>query len=167
MARCRPLTSILQECLGVLEVIALYDASERLRRRQRRSVPRIHVADFPFRDRHERFLMDAILPWEVPRVNTAAEDRSLEAGLAVEGDDSALGERSLGGPQFFHSSYLGVRNIPNAKQPLQGGCAQRQYDHVHNDQNNQVRHMPTPIDGYCSGDLLSNASKFTEKGRFD
>ena len=55
--------------------------------------------------------MDAVLPAPKAEVEAAAEQVGLEAGLAVERDDPALGDRPLGRPEFFDDAHAVVRNV--------------------------------------------------------
>src|SRR5262249_8711838 len=104
------LLTLAEEGAGVLEIVAVNEAAERLSGRQRLAVAARDLADLALRHGDERDFVDPILPTPQAVVNPAAEQVNLEAGLAVERDDAALGHRAARGPQAFDDADAGVRD---------------------------------------------------------
>ena len=100
---------------GVLKGIAGHAAGEGLHLLQRGSVTGIHVADPSLTDGDERHRVDAVLPERIAKMQPAAQRSRLQSGLAVQGDDAALFQRSLAGPELFDDAHPAVRNITHAK----------------------------------------------------
>ena len=118
MARWRPRwPPAFRNARASWKLVAGDDAAERLHRRERLAVARVDVADLAFRDRHERLAVDPVLPREVERVHAAAEDVGLVAGLTLGGDDAALLQRALRGPELLDDADLGVGDVADAQQP--------------------------------------------------
>src|SRR5205085_10909986 len=57
-----------EKCAGILEVIAIDHARQRLAGLERLAVTRVHVADLPLRDHYQRQLVYAVLPAPVEQV---------------------------------------------------------------------------------------------------
>src|SRR5262249_40454347 len=62
-----------EKATGVLEMVALHDAAERLAGRQRLAVARVDVADLALRDGDEWHFVETILPSPKSEVETAAQ----------------------------------------------------------------------------------------------
>ncbi len=92
------LTAGRQEGTGILEVVAGADGAEGLGRRQRTAVTGVDIADLALGHHHQRMLVDAVLPGEVPRVHAPAQHVGLEPGLPVAGHDLALRQGALRRP---------------------------------------------------------------------
>ena len=144
MARCRPrwptigswsgLTcSPTRNRAGVLEVVAGDDAAQGLAGRERLAVAGVDVADLALGNGHQRHLVDAVLPAPQAEVHAAAEHLGLEAGLAVEGDDPAFGDRSLRRPQLLDDADAVVGDVPQA-----GQLAESHHAHDQGDQPEQA-----------------------------
>ena len=114
---------------GVLEVVAGDDAAQRLARRQRLAVAGVDVADLALRNRHQRHLMDAVLPAPEAEMQAAAQQLGLEAGLAVQGDDAAFGHRALARPQLLDDADAVVGDVPQAHRFPQQQQANGQQQH--------------------------------------
>ncbi len=71
-------------------MIAVHDAAKSLSRRKRAAIARIDVADLALGNHDQRLFVDAVLPGEESRVETAAEKLGLKSGLTLQRDDSAL-----------------------------------------------------------------------------
>ena len=109
-----------EEADGVLEAVAVDDAAERFGGRQRLAVAGIDVADAAFRNGNQRHLVDGVLPKRIAHEEATAQDFRLEAGLAVEGDDPAIGQRAAGRPEFLDDPDPAVRDIPHAEEEIDG-----------------------------------------------
>ena len=121
-----------EEAAGVLEVVAGNDAAQGLAGRQRLAVAGVDVADLALRHGHQRHLVDPVLPAPEAEVQAAAEHLGLEARLAVQGDDPALGDRTLDRPQLLDDADPVVGDVPQAGQLAE-------HDHAH-DQADQPEH---------------------------
>ena len=106
-----------QKRMGILEVIALDHAGERLARRQRQAVAGVDVTDLSLRHRDQRRHMDAVLPAPVAEVQAAAEEVGLVAGFAVQGNDAAVSDRPLRRPEFLDDANLVVGNDADGQPP--------------------------------------------------
>ena len=98
-------------------MIAIHDARQRLRRRQRTAVARIDVADLAFGNHDQRLLVNAVLPREESRVQPAAKKLGLKTRLSLQSDDAAFGQRTFGRPEFLDNADLVVRNVANPGEP--------------------------------------------------
>ncbi len=109
----RPLLStISQEGAHVEKIGGAQVARQRLRRAERRAVPREDVADLPLRDGHQRLAVDAILEGHEEMV-AAAQHGRLIASLAPE-RDQALGDGTVAAPQLLNDGNAVVANVAHA-----------------------------------------------------
>jgi hypothetical protein len=109
----------LEEADRILEVIGIHGAAEGLDRLERHTVAGVDVSHFSFGDADQRFLMNAVLPRIESEVNSATQESSLEAGLAIAGNDLAFAQRTFAAPDFLDNPDLGMRDINNPEQPRQ------------------------------------------------
>ena len=86
-------------------------------------------------------------------MDTAAEQVDLEAGLALERDDTSLRHRAARRPQPFDDADAGMRDVAHAEQLADEQHGQR-HDHVRRTSHFKARkttrcdshdHKPTPI----------------------
>ncbi len=77
----------LQEGPGVLKVVRLHDAGQRLAGSQGLAAAGVDVADFALRNDHERNAVNAILPAPKAKMKTTAQHIGAVAGLAVEREE--------------------------------------------------------------------------------
>ena len=103
---------------GLLEVVAVDDAAQRLAGRQRFAVAGVDVADLALRNGDQRHLVDAVLPAPQPEVQAAAQQVGLEAGLAVQGDDPAFRHRAAARPQLLDDADAVVGDVAHAQHHL-------------------------------------------------
>src|SRR5205823_9645905 len=108
--------AVAQERAGILEVVAVDHAAERLAGLQRLTVAGVHVADLALRHRDQRDLVDAVLPAPVTQVEAAAEQVGLQARLVVQGDDAAIGHRPLARPQLLNDADAVVGDVAQTQQ---------------------------------------------------
>ncbi len=113
------LALVVQERRSVLEVVAVDHLAQRLRRRQRLAVAGVDVADLAFGDRHQPLLVQPVLPGEIAKMQSAAQQPGLEARLSGSGDDPPTGERAPGGPELLHNAHAIVGDVANAQEPQQ------------------------------------------------
>ena len=117
----------------VLEVVALDDPGQGLRRHELVAAAREDVADLPLLDGDQRELVDRVLPPPKSEVDAAAENVGLVARLAVEGNDRAFGQRAAGRPQLLHDADAVVGDVPD------GEPQQEQQQEQHNANNKCCR----------------------------
>ena len=109
------LPAVGEELAGVLEIVALDDFAQGLRRFEVFAAAGEDIADLPLLNRDQRELVNGKLPSPETEVEPTAEDIGLVAGLAVEGDDCAFRQRPGGRPEFFHDANPVVRNIAHGQ----------------------------------------------------
>ncbi len=114
-----------QEAPGVLEVVAGNDLAQRLARRQRLAVAGIDIADLALRHRDQGHLVDAVLPPPEAEMQPAAQHLRLKPGLAIEGDDPPLRDRTLQRPELLDDPDPVVGDVTQARKLA--GCND-QYD---------------------------------------
>ena len=95
------LPAVGEELAGVLEVVALDDFAQGLRRFELFAAAGEDIADLALLDRDQGELVNGILPAPEAEVQAAAEDVGLVAGLAVQGDDRAFRQRTGGSTRVF------------------------------------------------------------------
>ena len=167
LAEDAPLAAFLpfvgEELAGVLEVVALDDFAQGLRRFEVFAAAGEDIADLALLDRDQGELVNGILPAPEAEVNSAAEDVGLIAGLAVQGDDRAFGERPAAGPEFLHDADAVVRDIAR-REP--GGDEQYRQDHnqVNQERNQHGKHGLVSKRGftvvYLQGEQLQDSPSF-------
>ncbi len=86
------LAALAQEGLGVLVAMDGDSAAECLRGAERFAIAGVEVADAALRNGDEGHHVDAEHPARVAEVQATAEHAGLEAGFAIQGDDTALAE---------------------------------------------------------------------------
>jgi hypothetical protein len=128
------LAAVLEERRRVLEERRARALRESLGGRQGRAVTRVHVADASLGNDDERLAMDAVLPREVPEVQTAAQDLGLEAGLAGGGHDPAIEKRALSRPELLDDADARVGDVADASEPRE----QRERRHGAEDPGDEV-----------------------------
>ena len=103
----------------VLEVVALDDPGQGLRRHELIAAAGEDVADLPLLDGDQGKLVDFVLPAPESEMDAAAEDVGLVARLAVQGNDRALGQRAVGRPHLLDNADAVVGDEPD-RQPQRG-----------------------------------------------
>ncbi len=110
-----PLAALLpavgEELAGVLEIVAIDDFAQGLRRIEVFAAAGEDIADPALLDCDQRELVNRILPSPEAEVQPAAEDIGLVAGLAMEGDDRAFRQRAGARPEFFHDADAVVGDV--------------------------------------------------------
>ena len=89
----------------VLEVVAIHGAPEDALRRNRFTVGGKDQGDFSLRHDCDRFFDDPELPRPISEIQAGDERRGLEAGFAVERDQTSRRQRPAGEP-FHHDAHL-------------------------------------------------------------
>ena len=113
------LATFLQKFGRVLEHVAVGVLGEHAALCQRLAVTRLDHAHATDRDGDETLEADLVLPWPVEKVNARGQGVGLDAGLAVHGDDGAVGERLVRAEQhefFVDDSDTVVWNHDDAEQ---------------------------------------------------
>ena len=95
-------------------MIAVNDPPKCLARRQWLPIARIRISNLSLRDDHQRDLVNPILPRPIEKMNAAAEQIGLITRFTVEGDDSAIRNRSFARPFFsmIPTQLLGMDRMP-------------------------------------------------------
>src|SRR5205807_3172218 len=109
------LACVTEEGTGVLKVIALHDAAERLAGRQSIAVAGVDEADLPLGNSDQGEFVDPVLPAPQSEVDAAAQQVGLVAGLAVLGDDVSFSHGAVMRPEFFDNADLLVGNSAKRK----------------------------------------------------
>ena len=87
-----------EERVGVLELVAVYRATECLLGFERRAILGVNVADASFRYAHQRHPVDSVLPRKETEVNAAPQHSALHARLICRSDNATFGKRSSRAP---------------------------------------------------------------------
>jgi hypothetical protein len=138
-----------QKSAGILKIIARDHAAKGLAGRQRLAVARINVTDFSLRDGHQRHLVNAVLPAPQPKVDAAAEQIGLVAGLTVQGNHGALRHQPAPRPKLFHDSHLLIGDPPQCQPRSQRGQHPNQHQR---DGDLQCDRQSGPV-GLADGDM--------------
>jgi hypothetical protein len=108
------LAAVAQERLGVLEVITGHLAGQDALGRDAGSVGGHDQRDLPGRNDHHRHAPDLVLPDEQPQVPAGGQQARLVAGLTVEGDQTASGQR--GTKALDHQARFVLTDDPDASE---------------------------------------------------
>ena len=121
------LPAVGEEFAGVLEIVAIDDFAQRLRRLKLLATAGEDIADAALLDGDKRELVDGILPAPEAEVDAAAEDVGLVAGLAVQGDHGPFLQRTAGGPELLHDADAVVGDVtagePEEHQQAKQNCS--------------------------------------------
>ena len=98
----------------ILEMVAARHTPERLAGLQRLTIAGVDVSDLPLRHRHQRRLVNAVLPPPESKVQSTAQQIDLISGLAVEREDAPVRDRALARPELFDHPHTIVGDVPRS-----------------------------------------------------
>ena len=104
----------LQEFAGILEVVTVGDAAQRLAGGERFAVTGVNVADLALRHRDERDLVQAVHPAPQAQVETAAQHIGFETGFIAQRDQTALLDGPGARPELFDDADAVVGDVAQA-----------------------------------------------------
>jgi hypothetical protein len=123
------LSTLGEEALRILEMIARDIAPEGLIRLQRLAVAGIDVSHLAFADDDKRSLMNFVLPWVEAEVQAAAQQSCLKARFALSRDNASFPQGAVPRPDLFDDTDHGVRDVNDAQQAGQEVDSYKSCDH--------------------------------------